>query len=63
MGANWNGDFICWPFDCDRTDAANRINEENRLRFLMEYYTRYPDDPNSPRSELDMDYFEWDPDL
>ena len=61
MGAKWNGEFLVWPFECDMTTISNRITEANRLCFLKEYYTRYPH--STPRSELDMDYFEWDPDL
>lgn len=59
MGADWNGDFLCWTYTDAGTKAAERLFEANRYRFLKAYWTHYPYNTHS----LDMDYFEWDPDL
>ena len=58
MGASWNGDFLCWPFMCDTTEVAERITEANRLTFLKQI-----DQYDYEWEDLNMDYFEWDPDL
>ena len=64
MGADWNGDFLCWPFACDTTKAAERITEANRVAFLNTHYSCCSDFVcDCAECTLDIDFFEWDSDL